>query len=76
MVVSEDALAFSNFLELLVIHFDGVVRHAYSIVVDNLEIVSLENSEIRLTGMLTPGGDDERWSLDLEDIPVVKVAFL
>jgi hypothetical protein len=76
MVVSEDALAFSNFLELLVIHCDGVVRHAYSIVVDNLEIVSLENSEIRLTGMLTPGGDDERWSLDLEDIPVVKVAFL
>jgi hypothetical protein len=76
MVVSEEALAFSNFLEILVIHVDGVVRHAYSIVVDNLEIVSMEKSQVILTGMRSYSGDNERWSLALTDIPVFEVVFL
>jgi hypothetical protein len=76
MVVSTECIAFSNHLELLVIHVDGVVRYDYDFVAGNLEIVSLEESNIILKGMLTPGEDDEQWSLALEEIPAVEVTFL
>ncbi len=71
-----NVVVFANYKELLVIHADGVVRYINSLVVDNLEVVSLDEERVELIGMRRFGGDDEQWSLALEEIPVVEVTFL